>query len=348
MPRILLLLFSLFFLSVSVYSQENDSVLYREFHKDKAKFQSFESEHRKVVQTENHRISYLKWGKNKGKVFVWLPGSLLSAYDFYPFAEDLVNQGYCVLSIDHYGHGLTEIPKEDLDFWNFADDLAHLLKLENVKQTVIAGFSRGAYLATAFYQKYPEMVSAIVLEEGGSVSFKRMFDEMGQDKLEEFLLSVEVPDDIGVLLFGGYSSDFEIYKNIKSIENSGSLWQSFGFMKQSGNQWVFYKGLNEYMHMQDSLHYLQVLNSPESISKYAASMVKIDPLKIYAELKVPLLIIEAMGKDDMFDASKGNNDLKDLHQDLIQLKVFDCDSHNLHYACPDLFKETLQSFLRDI
>lgn len=345
MPRFLLLLLSIFFLSDSCYSQENDSGLYGEFLKDKAKFQSFESKHRKSVQTKNHRISYLKWGENKGKVFVWLPGSLLSAYDFYPFAKELVNQGYCVLSIDHYGHGLTEIPKEDLDFWNFADDLAHLLKHEEVNQTVIAGFSRGAYLATAFYQKYPEMVRAIILEEGGSVSFKRMFDEMEQDKLEEFLLTVEFPDDLKELLFAAYGSDFEIYKNIKSLEDSDSLWQSFGFMKRKEKQWILYKGLNEYMHMQDRLHYLQVLNSPESTSKYAASIVNIDPLRIYAKLDVPLLIIEAKGLDDLFDTSKGNNDLKNLHPDLIQLKVYDCDNHNLHYACPDQFKETLKFFL---
>jgi len=164
-----------------------------------------------------------------------LPGSLLSAYDFYPFAEDLVKEGYKVLSVDHYGHGLTDIPAKDLDFWDFADDLALLLEQENATKAVIAGFSRGAYLATAFYQQYPEKVEAIILEEGGSVSFKRIFNEMGTDKLEEFLLSVEVSEDLRKLLFEA----FEIYKNIKSIEDSDSIWQSFGFMKQQGKQCVF-------------------------------------------------------------------------------------------------------------
>ena len=62
---------------------------------------------------------------------------------------------------------------------------------------------------------------------------------MGTDKLEEFLLSVEVSEDLRKLLFEAYSSDFEIYKNIKSIEDSDSIWQSFGFMKQQGKQCVF-------------------------------------------------------------------------------------------------------------
>lgn len=347
MPRILLLFLGLL-LGISVYSQEHDAVIYKEYQKDKARFQSFESQHRKFIQTKNHKISYLKWGDQEGKIFVWLPGSLLSAYDFYPFSEDLVKEGYKVLSVDHYGHGLTDIPAKDLDFWDFADDLALLLEQENATKAVIAGFSRGAYLATAFYQQYPEKIEAIILEEGGSVSFKRIFNEMGTDKLEEFLLSVEVSEDLRKLLFEAYSSDFEIYKNIKSIEDSDLIWQSFGFMKQQGKQWIFYKGLNEYMNMQDSLHYSQVLNSPESISKYARSMVNVDPLSIYAELHVPLLIIEAKGEDDLFDMSKGNNDLKNLHPNLIQLNVFDCDSHNLHYACPDQFKKILQSFLKEL
>jgi len=342
------LTFIILLLSKIVIAQGTNSSLTQKYLADKKKFEAFEGKHRGNVQTGNHKISYLKWGNNSNKVFIWLPGSLLSAYDFYPFAEELVKEGYCVLSVDHYGHGLTSIPGKDLDFWDFADDLSFLMNSLGMERAVIGGFSRGGYLATAFYEKYPEKVNALILEDGGTVSFRSLFDNMDSPDYRSFSQSIEPPLEIKKLLFDRYASEFDVYKNLYEIDGSEQQWQTFGFIRKEDNYWVLYYGLNEFMNMQDSLHYSQVLWQPELVSDYASSIARVDPLKVYSALKVPMLIIEAIGKPDAFDSTQGNKKLKDLNPNLVQYKLFDCDNHNIHYGCPELFIKEVKSFLRTL
>lgn len=329
----------------SVHAQVMDTALYQKYKLAQNTFHRFEKEHRGTVQGANHRISYLRWGSNTDKVFVWLPGSLLSAYDFYPFAESLVKAGYCVLSVDHYGHGLTTIPDRDLDFWDFADDLAAVMDELQIKNAVVGGFSRGGYLATAFYDKYPDRVNALVLEDGGSVHFKSLFKQMDTAQIKSFFESLEPPIEVQRLLFDVYRSDFEIYKNIDQIDGSAQQWQIFGFIKHKDNNSFLYHGLNEYMNMQDSTHYVQVLNTPSKISRYASSIARVNPIATYRSLRVPILLIDAIGENDSFDAQEGNRQLKSLHPDLVQHQLFDCADHNVHFSCPEDFLKALKDFL---
>lgn len=328
-----------------VYAQESDSFLHKKYIRDRNTFETFENGHRRFVQTANHRIAYLKWGQQTDKVFIWLPGSLLSAYDFYPFAEYLVKAGYCVLSIDHYGHGLTKIPEQDLDFWDFADDLAAVMDDLHIKNAVIGGFSRGGYIATAFHDRYPDRVRALVLEDGGSVPFKSLFKRMNIAQKEAFFRSVEPPAEVKKLLFDVYKSDFEIYRNIAQLDGSAQQWQIFGFIKHQDGNSLLYKGLNAYMHMQDSVQYVQLLERPFEVSRYASSIMRVDPIKSYRSLRVPMLIIDAVGKGDAFDTRAENQQLKSMHPELVQHRLFDCADHNVHFACPGDFLKALQAFL---
>ncbi|MDM1296489.1 alpha/beta hydrolase [Sphingobacterium sp. N143] len=345
MASIFSVIFGALFFFSSAYGQSTEMDLHKKYERDKARFLAFESKHRGVVEAVNHRISYLKWGDSKDKVLIWLPGSFLSAYDFYPFAEQLVKDGYTVLSVDHYGHGLTHIPERDLDFWDFADDLAAVMDSLHIQKAVLGGFSRGGYLATAFYDKHPQRVSGLVLEDGGTVAFRSLFDQMGPAGRHDFLRSVTPPPEVQKLLFDRYGSEFEIYKNIDQLDGSAGQWQIFGFIRHVGDDWLLYHGLNEYMNMQDSLHYVQVLNNAPDISKYASSMVRVDPLKTYSSLHVPMLIMDAVGKQDTFGSEEGNRKLKAMHPDLIQHKIIDCADHNIHFACPQDFMAELQRFL---
>lgn len=348
MRRLISSYFTMIFLISSVYAQDLDHQLRKKYEAAKHTFLTFEKEHRGSIQTANHRISYLQWGRHRDKVFIWLPGSFLSAYDFYPFADALVKAGYSVLSVDHYGHGLTDIPKEDLDFWDFADDLASLMDNLKIKTAVVGGFSRGAYIATAFYDRHPEKVTGLVLEDGGTVAFKSLFDQMTPEAKQLFFGSVEPPLEVKKLLFGSCQTEFDIFSNINQIDGSPEQWQIFGFVKHRAGQWYLYHGLNEYMHMQDSIHYIQLLDRPSEVSRYAASMLRVDPMKTYRTLKVPMLILDAVGKDDSFDGRKGNRQLKDMHPELIEHQLFDCADHNIHFSCPQDFLTVLTKFLKPL
>lgn len=343
--RILIVIVSLVLFSSSTSAQRLGNDLDEKYKRDKARFNAFEQEHRRSVSTKNHTVSFLKWGDLTDRVFIWLPGSLLSAYDFYPFAHALVQGGYSVLSIDHYGHGLTKVPANDLDFWDFADDLAAIMDSLSIKRAVIGGFSRGGYLATAFYDKYPERVCGLVLEEGGTVPFRSLFDRMDPLQLSSFYHSIKPPPEIQNLLFDIYPSEFDIYKNVSVLAGADQQWQIFGFTKQKGDRWLLYHGLNEFMNMQDSVHYAQVLNASVEVSRYASSIIRVDPIKSYRSLHVPMLILEAAGSNNVFDGREGNQKLKDMHPHLIHYRVFDCADHNIHFSCPEEFSEELKGFL---
>lgn len=348
MLRVFYTMFSLLLFISPAFPQGPDSALYLKYKLDKSRFQAFESQHRGRLQRNGHTVSYLKWGDSRDSVFIWLPGSLLSAYDFYPFAESLVHAGYCVLSVDHYGHGLTPIPDQDLDFWDFADDLAAIMDDLGLKDAVVGGFSRGGYMATAFYDRHPKRVKALVLEDGGTVAFKSLFTQMEAAELRTFFHSVEPPPEVQELLFARYKSEFEIYKNIDQLDGSTMQWQIFGFIKQQQDSYLLYHGLNEYMNMQDSLHYAQVLNMTSKVSHYASSMTRVEPLQTYRSLQVPMLIIDAVGKNDIFNARSGNQELKAMHPDLVRHQLFDCADHNIHFACPEQFSKALTFFLTEL
>ena len=159
-----------------------------QFERDRTTFQLFEEKHRNKIKTRHLELTYLYWGKKNNKTFIWLPGSFLSAYDFEPFAKTLADAGYYVLSIDHYGHGLTQIPNVDLSFADFANDLYDLMNELGLESAVIGGFSRGAYMATAFYERHPTKVQKLVLEEVEQFRLKRYLIILHRKNSSSFLI----------------------------------------------------------------------------------------------------------------------------------------------------------------
>lgn len=328
--------------------QSKDSVLFQQYLDDKQIFDEFETEHRNFFQAKHVKLSYLSWGDPSKDVFVWLPGSLLSAYDFQPFADFLTQAGYYVISVDHYGHGFTPIPRADADFSDFSLDLSALLKHLNIEKAIIGGFSRGGYLATAFYKEFPSQVKALVLEKGGSVGFRVPFLKMTDEQLAVFLQDVEPADNIKKLYLGVYESEFQVYANLYDKESAGSQFQNFGFIRRKGDKWICYRGLDEYMHTQNGINYRQLIFQTDSVSRYARSISLLNPEKVYANLNVPMLILEAVGSPDLFDVQSENQRFAQGYPDFVTYRAFSCSNHNIHQACPQEFVTTLTQFLLTI
>lgn len=318
-----------------------------QFQKDQAYFQSYEEIHRGKFKTKHVELNYLHWGQPGEKTFIWLPGSFLSAYDFEPFASALVDAGYYVVSIDHYGHGLTQIPTTDLSFNDFSDDLNSLMNHLHIQSAVIGGFSRGAYMATAFYERHPNKVQKLVLEDGGTVAFKSLFDTFSPAKFHEFLDGIEPPIEVKEALFSIYDTKLMAYRHLSEINDGKGDYQYFGIIKPKDDKWIIYHGLDKYMHMENGTSYKTLLHSPKSTSRYARSIVELNPGDILKNLNVPLLIIEATGETDQFLTDKENEKLKSEHPDLITYHKFSCDNHNIHYSCPEIFLQHLLEFLKD-
>lgn len=338
-----------FFCFLASYSQErNDILLQDKFRSDLAIYEQFETEHRRYVDTKNIKLSYLEWGDTSTtqQVFVWLHGSLSNAYEFMPFAQDLVDNKYRVIAIDQYNAGKTGVPIFDASFDDLCSDIKFLLDHLHIKQAVIGGFSRGGFLATNFYKLYPGYVDALILEDGGSVDFDHSYLNLDSVHLRQKLQLVNVPTDIKEKYFGYHHNKFEAYKSLYDPDETGSQFQILSYIKPKDSLWITYVGQPEYYHMQDSLHMSEVLFGSPKVSKYAASIVNVRPAKIFKNLSVPVLIMDARSVNDPIPICEANSALAVQHPDLIVHQIFDDIAHNIHYAAPRNFLKAIIDFLR--
>lgn len=343
--------FLLFLLLFSVdlsLAQSRDSTLLQQFELDKARYQDFENIHRRTVKTKHVALSYLHWGNPAHPAFIWLHGSFLNAYDFEPFAGHLVDLGYQVLSIDHYGHGKTGFPSRDLSFEDFADDLSALMDSLSLPTAVIGGFSRGGYLASCFYNQHPKRVQALVLEDGGSARFYGHFYELDTKEQASILSEFNISTEQYAFLYGETATAFEQYKRFYEEGGEPSQYQILSVINRKGDQYITYQGLDAYYGLQDSLHAAQTLFAPETTSRYVRSIVLQNPIEIYEQLSVPMLLLEATKLPDAFPQDAENNMLRELHPDLIVHKKFPRASHNIHFESSEEFKQSLLDFLSKI
>ncbi len=82
---------------------------------------------------------------------------------WHQFASDLEAK-YDLIMYDAYGHGKSSRVNPDLRF-NLVEDMHDLIETLKLEKPAVIGHSMGAATAANFAAKYPEMVSAIVLED---------------------------------------------------------------------------------------------------------------------------------------------------------------------------------------
>lgn len=336
-------LFTLF--SKLIIGQTTDSLLFEQFKKDKLQYHAFESKHRGVVKGKHTTLSYLHWGTKSANTFIWLHGSFLDAYDFEPFAKELVELGYHVISVDHYGHGKTGFPDKDLSFDDFADDLSVLLDSFYVKKAIVGGFSRGGYLATSFYSRYPNRVKGLVLEDGGTAKFYSHFYQQSKQGQEQLLSAFNMPEELRDLYFGETDTEFAQYKSLYEVGGEQSQFKLLGLIKSKGSKYITYQGLDSYYQLENSLQAARALLVPESVSRYGRSIVQQEPLKIYRKLKIPILLLEATKDPDPFPQERENKLLKNRYPKWVTHVKFPNASHNIHYECNKEFLAALLPFL---
>ncbi|WP_159451817.1 alpha/beta fold hydrolase [Sphingobacterium psychroaquaticum] len=344
--RNLLLFFLILFSTITAAQEVKKTTVFRSYASAVAQYNLYEQKHRKRKQTAHVKLAYLEWGKPGDKAFIWLHGSLSNAYEFMPFAERIAQAGYHVIAIDQYNAGKTPLPPFDASFDDLCVDIKDLMENLGIKKAVIGGFSRGAFLATNFYKQYPNSVSGLILEDGGSVAFKTSYEKLSKTALAAKLKSVNLPDEIKNKYFAEFSSKFQAYKSLFEPETKTNQFEILSYIKPLKNKWITYKGLPEYYYMQDSLHMAKALFQTSTISKYAASIINVDPVKIFQNLSTPVLIMDANSTTDPTPVLAENKTLAASHPKYIQLKAFENVDHNIHFAYPDEFVKTITEFLK--
>ncbi|MEO6685983.1 MAG: alpha/beta hydrolase [Dyadobacter sp.] len=323
----------------------SDADIHKHFLKAETKFSAFEKTHGHFIQTKNVRFHYLTWGKPSGIPFIWLHGSLSSAYEFLPFADKLVKEGYYILAIDYYGHGQTNIPDNEVSLYHVADDIKFLMDHLKISKAVIGGWSRGGSISTAFYDAYPENVLGLILEDGGSVSTNTNYH-----KMDSTMLLKTVRENTGqVFNDTTYASEFDAYSSFFDKNENDDQFELLTWVKQDkSGKWVFGNGLWKLFNMSTYEESLDNILRPTRAPLFAESMAILEPKIIFRNLKVPVLILDPVSKDDLFPFEKENEALKVQHPSLIRHEIFEDTGHNIHYKRPEMFMEKVTGFLRTV
>lgn len=114
----------------------------------------------KFTTYKNCKIHYTDSGK--GATVVLLHGFLENSKMWNSFVPEFA-QTNRVIGIDLLGHGQTECLSYVHTMEDMADAVHHVLNELKVDKVVIIGHSMGGYVALAFAELYPELVSGLVL-----------------------------------------------------------------------------------------------------------------------------------------------------------------------------------------
>lgn len=343
------LIFIIIFFSPSLLLAQISDVsradIQKHFQEAKTKFTAFEKMHGHFIETKHVIMHYLSWGKPSDTPLIWLHGSLSSAYEILPFADKLVKEGYYVIAIDYYGHGQTIIPDHEVSLYHVADDVKFLMDHLNISKAVVGGWSRGGFISTAFYDAYPEKVLGLILEDGGSVSTNTYYHKMDSTMLIKRVkeIATQIFEDVSYeTAFDAYSAFFDKSQNDDQFELLTWIRQD-----QTG-KWVFGPGLWKLFNMSTSDEILNNILRPTRAPLFAESMSVLEPKIIFRNLKVPVMILDPVGKNDLFPFEKENEILRKQHPALITHEIFEDTGHNIHYQNPEKFTEKVIAFLQTV
>jgi len=136
-------------------------------------------------------INYRVFGQENKETIVLVHGLGSSQDTWFETALDLSRRGYKVITYDQRGHGKTKSNGINFDSDIMADDLKNLLTDLNIKQAHIVGHSMGARTTIKFGEKYPDMVSSIMIEDMHVKGLKRAPNPASTQKVINEILEVK-------------------------------------------------------------------------------------------------------------------------------------------------------------
>lgn len=117
------------------------------------------------LSADGARIYYEIYGH--GTPLIFLHGNSQDSSYFYHQVQ-FFQQDYQVILIDNRGHGRSTLGKATLSFLQMAQDLAAIMKYEQIEKAAIIGFSDGANVAMLFAANDPQKVLRLVLNAGNT------------------------------------------------------------------------------------------------------------------------------------------------------------------------------------
>ena len=311
----------------------------------KKQFLAFERSHGRFVQTKNVNMHYLSWGDPANPCLIWAHGSTNNGYELLNIADSLVKAGYHVIAIDYYGHGQTALPDHEVSLYHVTDDIKFLMDKLSIEKAFIGGFSRGGFVATAFYDSYPKNVLGLILEDGGSVAANTYYQKLDSEKLKKIAKNFDLKHSTS--WDKTYPTEIEAFSSLYDKNESSNQFPILALLKRNkmGNWEIIYSQMMKLFNLENSEQFFDLTLRPSEVPLFAKSMVIIEPQIVFRNLSVPVLILDPISENDPMPFEKENQALKKKHPKEIKCIVYPDTEHNIHYAHPEKFTKDQIKFL---
>jgi non-heme chloroperoxidase len=107
-----------------------------------------------IATRDGVEIYYKDWGPKDGAVVILSHGWPLSSDSWEAQALHLANSGFRVITHDRRGHGRSSQPWDGNDMDHYADDLADLIEVLDLKNVSLFGFSTGGGEITRYIGRH--------------------------------------------------------------------------------------------------------------------------------------------------------------------------------------------------
>lgn len=120
------------------------------------------------VRAGDLELSIREWN-GAGRDFLLVHGLASNAKTWDLVAKVLSSRGHHVVAVDQRGHGLSDKPETGYGFEEVTTDLAAMIDAMGLEYPIVAGQSWGGNVVVEFAHRYPEMLSGLVLVDGGLI-----------------------------------------------------------------------------------------------------------------------------------------------------------------------------------
>lgn len=307
-------------------------------------YEKIELEYR-TVQVSGISMAYLDFGSKDGVPLIWAHGSNWTGYEILNVKDGLLDAGYRVIAIDYRGHGKTQITDFETSLYDVADDIAGLLDHLHISAAIIGGWSKGGFIATAFYDEYPERTLGLLLEDGGSWSIQKMEDERPYSEEEHMARRKRVEKHQNT----EYSTRFDMFRSqvgtsvdLYSVEMAAN-YLSHQLLKENG-KWGY--------HVDSKLIHGDLSGVekrlPSRLPLMQWNQQAVIPGIIFRNLDVPIHILDPVIDNDTIPVSHQNKALKNQHPELIEHDIYDNTGHAVHLTRPDRFVKSAKALLTKV
>lgn len=120
------------------------------------------------VRAGEVELAIREWN-GAGRDFLLVHGLASNAKTWDLVAQALSARGHHVVAVDQRGHGLSDKPETGYGFEDVTADLAALIGAMGLEYPIVAGQSWGGNVVVEFAHRYPDMLSGLVLVDGGLI-----------------------------------------------------------------------------------------------------------------------------------------------------------------------------------